>query len=128
MGHELHEMSKPTHDHDHGLAHDLHLLTRRRLLWFLGGAALVPVIASCTQIDSSDVGADAGSEGLGLGLGLGLEWRWNVLDDSAGDGRALPRRRHERRERADADRHRSQRHHAEPDLDEGRRRLPSPSR
>jgi protocatechuate 3,4-dioxygenase beta subunit len=63
-------MSKPTHDHDQGLAHDLHLLTRRRLLRFLGGAALVPVIASCTQIDSSGVGADAAT-GSGSGSGSG---------------------------------------------------------
>jgi len=59
-------MSK--HDHDQGLAHDLNLLTRRRLLWFLGGAALVPVIAGCTQIDS--VGADA-SSGSGTDAGSG---------------------------------------------------------
>jgi protocatechuate 3,4-dioxygenase beta subunit len=51
-------MSK--HDHDRGLAHDLDLLTRRRMLWFLGGAALVPVIAGCTQIDGG-AGADASS-------------------------------------------------------------------
>jgi len=46
-------------DHDRGLAHDLQLLSRRRMLWFLGGAALVPVLASCTNVDSVDVGADA---------------------------------------------------------------------
>jgi protocatechuate 3,4-dioxygenase beta subunit len=65
-------MSKVPHNdvHDQGLAHDLHLLTRRRLLWFLGGAALVPVIASCTQIDSAESGVDAAA-GSGSGSGSG---------------------------------------------------------
>jgi len=54
------------HDHPHGLIHDLRAiaLSRRRMLRFLGGAALVPIIGGCTSSDG-DGGVDAAPDGTG---------------------------------------------------------------
>jgi protocatechuate 3,4-dioxygenase beta subunit len=48
------------HDHPHGLIHDLHkiAMSRRRILRFLGGAALMPLAGSCMSVDDAG-GVDA---------------------------------------------------------------------
>lgn len=52
----------PGHSH-HSLVHDLHTLalSRRRVLHFLGGAVLIPLVGSCTSDDTAS--PDAGTTG-----------------------------------------------------------------
>jgi protocatechuate 3,4-dioxygenase beta subunit len=51
--------------HAHGLVHDLGALTRRGMLRFLGGAALVPLVGSCTTSEQSSGPDASGSDANG---------------------------------------------------------------
>ena len=50
----------PAHDHTHhGLAVDLHVMSRRRMFGLLGGAAMIPVLGACTSTTATEAAPDA---------------------------------------------------------------------
>ena len=113
------------HGHDRGLAADLStLVDRRRALKLIAGVGLVALAAaagrtrrpSSTSTASGELSHDPRRDVDDNRRGRELR------DDPRGDGRPVPRRRLERAERADRERHRAQRHPLELRL--GERRSP----
>ena len=66
--------SSPTHDHDHGLSHDLETMARtvgrRQALWWLAGLSTAPLLA-CGGGDSDDASNSTVTGGSDDGTGTG---------------------------------------------------------